>query len=211
MSPHAATLDQALSALAFIVGWSGGIMEVRTWRENRGDHRDFFNMDATAGRRLARFVRTADERYSPEVLLGIPATKPGGGVRTATVFWVRVEGTEQNRWLSKFRPLPTMVLREGTSSRRWVLWALDFPVRWTGINRGNRNLAHHMRAPKKWAEPERLWLPAPGTCLRRGVSKPVPVVVERLEPVSYEPLAVVGRLKEAPEPDAWLKRSEGSK
>lgn len=213
---HAATFDEALHALAFILGWHGGIMEVQTWREGRGWHSDFFDMAAPGvGGRLARFVRTTDERYSSEVLLGAPAGKPKGGVGTATAFWVRVEGTVQNRWLASFRPEPTIVLREGSSSRRWALWALEHPVRWVGVDRGNRRLAHRMRAPKKWAEPERLWLPAPGCCLRKDRARPVPVVVERLEPVSFGPLDVIGdrvvdgrrhrALPDAPEADAWMK------
>lgn len=214
---HVATFDQALHALAFILGWNGGIMEVRTWREDRGDHSDFFDMaSSSAGGRLTRFVRATDERFSSEVLVGAPATKRAkGGVGTATAFWVRVEGTEQNRWLSGFRPEPTLVLREGSSSRRWALWALEHPVRWVGIDRGNRRLAHRMRAPKKWAEPERLWLPAPGCCLRRDRARPVPVVVERLEPVTFMPLDVIGdrvvdgrrhrALPDAPAADAWMQ------
>jgi hypothetical protein len=223
---HAATFDQALHALAFVLGWSGGIMEIRTWREGRGEHRDFLKTGTgDAGRRLARFVRETDERYSSEVLLGVPATKRArGGVAAATAFWVRVEGTEQNRWLASFQPQPTIVLREGSSSRRWALWALEYPVRWAGVDRGNRRLAHRMRAPKKWAEPENLWLPAPGSCLRRHGGRPVPIVVERLEAVTFEPLGVIGAreievngrvrrfpaLKDAPAADAWMKRQTGA-
>ncbi len=207
MSPHhAAGLDEALHALAFILGWAGGVMEVKTWRPQRGEHSDYFVMgQRDSGRRLARFVRTTDERYSSEVLLGVPAVRAAGGVWQATAFWVRVEGSEQNRWLERLRPEPTLVLREGSSSRRWALWALEHPVRWVGVNRGNRRIAHRVGAPKKWSEPERLWLPAPGACLRRDLARPVPVVVERLEAVAYSPLEVVGRLKDAPDPDAWMK------
>jgi hypothetical protein len=212
VSPHAATFDQALHAIVFVLGWSGGVMEVRTWREGRGEHRDFFVMDRHAGGRIVEFVRTTDERYSSEVVLGVPAVRAAGGVRAATAFWVRVEGTKQNEWLQRFKPQPTVILREGGSSRRWALWALDHPIRWTGVDKGNRRIAHRLRAPKKWAEPERLWLPAPGTCLRRGVSRPVPVVVERLEVCSFAPLDVVGRLADPPAADAWMQqRAEGSR
>lgn len=211
MSPNAATMDEAIYALAFILGWAGGVMEVRTWRERRGLHSDYFVMgERDSGRRLARFVRQTDERFSSQVLLGIPAVRAAGGVGRATLFWARVEGTEQNRWLERFRPEPTMVLREGSSSRRWALWALDHPVRWVGIDRGNRRIAHRLRAPKTRAEPERLWLPAPGTCLRRDITRPVPIRVERLEAVSYPPLQVVGRLKDPPPADAWMTNSKGA-
>lgn len=214
---HAATFEQALHALAFILGWNGGIMEVQTWREGRGDHSNYFDMaTASAARRLARFVREVDERYSCQVLLGVPAAKRAkGGVGTATAFWVRVEGTVQNRWLAGFQPQPTIVLREGSSSRRWAVWALEHPVRWVGVDRANRRLAHRMRAPKKWAEPERLWLPAPGCCLRRDRARPVPIVVERLEAVTFTGLGVVGdrvvdgrrhrALPDAPAADAWMQ------
>lgn len=206
MSPHVAPWDEALRAIVFILGWNGGIMEVQSWAEGRSFPSHFITMgQPDSGRRVARWVRMKDERQSAEVLLGVPAARRAGGVRTATAFWARVEGTEQNRWLERFRPVPTIVLREGTSSRRWCLWALEHEVKWQGVDRGNRRISHRLRAPKKHAEPERLWLPAPGSCLRRGKSKPVPVVVERLGVESYRPLDVVGRLPDAPATDAWLK------
>lgn len=205
MSPHhAATYQDALRALAFILGYDGGVIEARTWRAPRGEHRDFFTMGPDTGERLARYVRAEDERYSSEILLGVPAVRAGGGVKTATAFWAGTEGTKQTGWLQRFRPQPTIILREGSSSRRWSLWALDHPVKWVGIDRGNRRISHRLRAPKKWAEPENLWLPAPGTCLRRDRARPVPVVVERLEPVTFMPLEVVGRLKDAPAADSWM-------
>lgn len=206
MTPHVAALDEAVAAIVFLLGWSGGVMEVQSWDETRGHRSAYFLMDRDAGARVARYVREVDERHSCEVRLGVPAVKTKGGVRSATAFWARVEGTEQNEWLQRFAPTPTVILREGASSRRWALWALEHPVRWVGVDKGNRRIAHRLRAPKKWAEPEKLWMPAPGACLRRDLARPVPVVVERLGIETYPPLDVIGRLKDPPAADAWRDR-----
>jgi len=79
---------------------------------------------------------------------------------------------DQEKRLGWFRPAPSLILREGSSSRRLAFWPLEHPVRWVGVNRGNRRIAHRLRAPKKHSEPENLWIPAPGTCLRVGRTPP---------------------------------------
>lgn len=204
---HAATFDDALRWLDLFLGWSVGAdwMPLRVagptqqgvWHHRCGV--------PGSGERLVNVVRAADERFNEQVEIGIPAVRVFGGVREATAFWVRVEGTDQNRRLGWFKPAPSLILREGSSSRRVAVWPLAHPVRWVGINRGNRRIAHRLRAPKKHSEPENLWIPAPGTCLRAGRTRPVPIVVERLELDVFMPLDIVGLLKDPPAADAWMQ------
>ncbi len=104
-----------------------------------------------------------------------------------------------------------MALQEGSSSRRLLLWALEESVDFFSIEEANRRIAYHLRAVQKHGDPDALRVPAPGTFLRVGRSRPVPVVVSRLEPDFYTVAGVAGRLKEPPPKDAWLtKIKEGS-
>jgi hypothetical protein len=48
-------------------------------------------------------------------------------------------------------------------------------------------------------EPDGLWLPAPGTCLRDGRARPVPVRVSRMTLDTWWPEDVAGALRDPPE------------
>ncbi|WCB94461.1 hypothetical protein DSM104299_03198 [Baekduia alba] len=128
-----------------------------------------------------------------------------GTAGLSSVFWVRTEGGKQLERLERFRPRPTIVLEEGDSTRRVALWALSVPMNYEWVVRGNKRLAHALRAPKKHAEPEFMFNP-PGSCLRDGRARPVLIrTAEVDESRVYKPGEVVGRLKDAPDADAWKK------
>ena len=118
-------------------------------------------------------------------------------------FWARVEGTEQNRFLERFRPNPTLIMREGSSSRRTAVWGLcgrpDL-LSYEQVVKGNKRIAHALRSPKKWGDPDKMRFPVPGTALREGRQRPVPIVVEHLSVDEYRPRQVVGRLIDPPVP-----------
>lgn len=207
---HAAPFQDALRWLDGMLGWAPGCewMPIRLWNPDREGVWHHHCGVPGSGDRLVDVVRAADERRNDEVLLGLPLMRRFGGAAVATMFWTRVEGSDQEKRLGWFKPAPSLVLREGSSSRRIAFWPLEYPIRWSGVHRGNRNIAHRVGAAKKHAEPERLWIPAPGTCLRRDRARPVPVVVERLDIATFTPLAVIGKLKEAPPADAWMQRQQ---
>jgi hypothetical protein len=119
-------------------------------------------------------------------------------------FWVRVEGSDQNRELSRL-PRPNMLLREGGSSRRVALWWLNTRVdhlAYQYVLQGNRRLAYFCGATQKQGDPDHAQFPVPGTSLRNR-KKPVPVLVEHLDVGEYRPREVVGRLKDPPPPKDW--------
>jgi hypothetical protein len=124
----------------------------------------------------------------------------------AAVLWARVESKREAVNLERFRPVPTLVLREGASCRRVALWSLRRPLSYDWLVRANRRIAHKLFAPKKWAEPE-FAFPAPGSCLRVGRSRPVPIHVEHFEASIFHPREVVGALRDAPDPDAWREKA----
>lgn len=121
------------------------------------------------------------------------------------VLWARVESKKDAAELARFRPAPTLLLREGSTHRMVALWSLWRPLPHEWIVRANRRIAHRLGAPKKWADPQ-FSFPVPGSCLRVDRQRPVPVHVERFEPVVFRPREVVGALREAPNPRAWRER-----
>jgi len=199
-----ARFDEALEWLLICSTWSGGYLRVRLgqqpphhccyrqWRD-RGQFGD-----------LPGLVRALDEEYDDEVLLGLPVNRRGSEhVDTLSVLWARIEGEKQLQFAKKHRPLPSMILQEGTSTRRWLIWSLDRPVPWGVALESNRRLAYAFRGVQKHADPDTLWLPAPGTCLRDGRSRPVPVRVSRMTLDSWDAGVVVGGLKSPPE-QVWM-------
>jgi hypothetical protein len=139
----------------------------------------------------------------------VPRPERGhGSAGLAHCLWARTEGAKQLRFLERFKPRPTLVLEEGDSTRRVALWAVNQALPYDWVVRGNKRLAHALRAPKKWAEPEFMFNP-PGSCLRDGRSRPVLIRVAERNDEIYTPKDVVGRLKDAPDPMAW-KQAPGN-
>jgi hypothetical protein len=150
----------------------------------------------------AMVSRMAEDR---DVLLsaGSRRRRGFGSCHRAGVLWARVEGKRQALELLRFRPSPTIVLREGSTSRRTALWALRQPLSGEWLDRANRRVAHKLFAAKKWGVPE-FEFHAPGSCLRVGRARPVPVRTEWFDPTAlFMAREVVGQLREAPNPNAW--------
>jgi hypothetical protein len=211
---HAAQFAEAIVALEFAVGWWGGHMHVEL-----GDGREFVHRCGIpgSGRRLAESVRFHDEHADVEIRLGLPWTRHrAGGVGQVSVLWCRVEGSKQLEWARRFRPLPAIVLQEGSSSRRLLFWPLEAVVPWTVSTAANRRLAYKFGATQKWADADLLRVPAPGSCLREGRDRPLPIRVARLTTASFRPeqFAASRWLKDPPEPFDWMKgegRGDGNR
>lgn len=201
---HAAPYQTALHAIDCYLGWTGGWMPVDRRREGRDArwwHRPGRPGSAAL---LARTIAEIDARYSDEVLIGLPwHEREAGGTTYATCLWCRVEGTDQARRAARFRPLPSMVIREGLTSRRWLLWPLRSRESYFDVVEANRRIAYRLRAVQKWSDPDRLWLPAPGTALRVGRARPVPIVVSRLTLETFDLARVIRGLRPPPEPKWW--------
>ena len=125
----------------------------------------------------------------------------------SSLLWVRTESGRAASRLRSFRPAPTVVIREGASVRYVAFWALSDPLEGDWLDRANRRLAHALDCPKKHASTA-FTFQLPGTILRAGRSRPLPVELVRYEPEVLSAREVVGRLREAPDPDAWRAHAD---
>jgi len=191
----------ALSALDGVLGWKDPWMPVLRRRED-GTRRCWHHCGSDPAA-LSTLVGRSDELWSDEVLLGLPERQRGKQPCGATALWVRVEGPEQLRRARAFRPLPSIAVQEGSSSRRWLIWPSDRWMPYFEVEERNRKLAYALGATQKFGLPEEFWMPAPGSCLRVGRARPQPVVCRRLEPGVFVPDAVTRRLKEPPAKYDW--------
>jgi hypothetical protein len=199
----AARLDEALRAWQFYTGWWGGHAPLRcahwneadlVWRQWPKDH--------------AAVARHLDEHEDVEIRLGLPwTTIGGGGVSQASVLWAVIEGAKQVDYAKRFRPLPTFAIAEGAGSRRTLFWALDRPAGYFEVVEANKRLAYRFGAVQKWADPDLLWVPAPGTCLREDRARPAAVRMSRLTTSVYSLTNVTRGLKAPPENKYWERKT----
>lgn len=122
------------------------------------------------------------------------------------LLWARTDTGKAAEKLRRFKPRPHVVLREGTSSRYVAFWALDRVLDYDDQERFNKRIAHWLGTPKKWSSPG-FRFALPGSIVREGRKRPVPVQLARYVPGILEPLQVVGRLRDAPAP--WTPETAG--
>jgi len=206
MSPHQATFREALRALDLILGWRHPWLPL----EIRNPERSYtFWHQCGDGRRLAKVVADVDTKTDDEVTIGLPQARQGGGVMGASVLWCRVQTREQYRRAGAFRPLPTLVIREGNTTRRLLIWALREWLDYFDVEELNKRIAYKIGAVQKYGLPEEFACPAPGTFLRIDRSRPIPVVVSRLEATMFTP-AMATRLRKPPPAYDWRNSREAA-
>lgn len=199
--------QDALCALDLLLGWRDPWIPLsRAYAGRGGAVRRPCWHHAGSPRALVELVRLSDELQSAEVHIGCAEPRRGGGPMGAPVLWVRVEGPEQLKRARRFRPLPTMAVQEGSSTRRWLLWGLREWLPYFDVEQMNKRIAYRLGAVQKHGSPERLWLPAPGSVLSVDRGRPVPVVCRRLVPAVFTARQVAGRLKDPPAP-TWMERA----
>jgi len=120
----------------------------------------------------------------------------------SSLLWVRTETGKSASRLRTFHPRPHLVIREGSTVRYVAFWALEDPLSGEWLDRANRRIAHHLAAPKKHCG-DGFRFVLPGTILRADRARPLPVELVSYEPGLVTAREVVGRLREAPDPDAW--------
>lgn len=197
------SLEHAHNTLFAMLGGNGrGYHHIR-WQD-QGAWRNHWT--AVTDKRMFGLLRRVGEDNETELFLVPRALEGTRFAGESSCLWVRVEGTRQLEALQAFRPVPTITLREGASSRCTALWGLSKPLGPDWCLRGSERLAHALGAARKWCDPDTATLNPPGSCLRVGRVRPVPVVVESISDELYAARDVVGGLREAPSRDAWRER-----
>lgn len=118
--------------------------------------------------------------------------------------WVRTETRDACRRLTRFKPEPSIIIREGSSVRSVALWWLQEPIPAEKLERANGRLSYCLRTKLKHGTSGFEFAP-PGTVITEGRAKPLPVVTAggSGERVSWG--RVVGRLRDRPERPEWIK------
>lgn len=194
LAPAAIDPIEALNALHFGLSYAGGTIPI------------FIAGRATATRRartpgelqeLAAVLHNREQEASAGLAL---PDGPSRYPQESTVLWCWVQGTKQVERARRFRPLPSIVLQMGASSRRLLLWLLAEPIPIMLVESANRKLAYALHAPQKWALPDTLRVPLPNTFLRAGRKRPAPVLMTRLATDHHTRSQIVGRLRDPPAP-----------
>ncbi len=193
---------------------AGGSARMR-WHELRtlepeggrsGSWWDCARPQAVAGFLAREAARDGDVTISP-----VPRRVRGmdGADSHSCCLWARVEGARAGALLANFRPEPSLVLRDGSAKRWTALWLLSKPLPVSWAKQGNRRIAYRLRVSAgAMCDPEQFFLRPPGTEVREGKrSRFQTVRAVHVDPREYTPRQVVGRLKEAPDPNAWAERA----
>lgn len=119
--------------------------------------------------------------------------------------WVRTETGDSVKRLARFKPVPTIVLQEGTTKRMVAFWMLERGLSPENIERANRRLSYALNTKAGDCGPSFRFHP-PGVILREGRSRPVVVHVAEQTDELY-PVTITKRLKDRPKPDPskWSK------
>lgn len=118
------------------------------------------------------------------------------------VLWVRLERPACAQRLAHFRVPPTLVIREGASNRRTVLWALSKPLEGHWLVTATERLAYHLQGRRSGARPSAMF-PSPFTRLTVGRARPTRCYVEYESGSCATARQIVGGLSDAPDPHAW--------
>lgn len=147
---------------------------------------------------LARLLRADDCEVSM-----VPRTdKHPFALGRAWVLWARLEAPECARRLECLRVGPTLVAREGASSRRTVLWALSEPLDGPWITRATERLSWALKGRRSAADASALVL-SPFTRVTVRRKKPQRVWIEYQSDSYATARQIVGALADAPAADGW--------
>jgi hypothetical protein len=130
------------------------------------------------------------------VYLGVaPRVRQGGraaDVERVWVLWVDLDGREALERLRAFRPLPSIVIRTGSTDSAHAYWPLREPLPPSWAQRANRRLQLRLGADPAATDPARILRPAGSLNHKHG--RPREVVCTRLETDVFTFDEVVGRL-----------------
>lgn len=148
-------------------------------------------------RRFARLLGDDDVTVSL-----VPRTdRDALALGSAHVLWARLESPACATGLAQLPVSPSLVVREGGSSRRWALWALSRPLSGDWITQANERISFALKGRRGAADASACF-PSPFTRLTHK-ARPVKLYAE-YESGSYATARqIVGRLRDAPATDGW--------
>lgn len=129
---------------------------------------------------------------------GAPAEPGWRDLGRSSVLWCRVDSGASVQRLERFKPQPTIVVREGSSVRHLALWWLATSISAEHVEQANRRLAHALGVvSKKWCRPGFMAHP-PGTVLMSVGKRPAVVHASHVSTDRFTARDVVGHLRDAP-------------
>lgn len=147
---------------------------------------------------LGRLLRADDCQVSM-----VPRTaRDPFAIGRAWVLWARLEAPECASRLERLRVGPTLVAREGASSRRLALWALSEPLSGPWIGRATERLSWALKGRRSAADASALVV-SPFTRLTAHRKKPQRVWIEYQSETYTTARQIVGSLADAPPADGW--------
>jgi hypothetical protein len=174
--------------------WGPGLHEIQC-RCSEGPARIW--MPCEKRRPFERIVRSDDCYVS-----AVPRTSEDSfALGGAHVLWARLDRPEAGERLGRLPVGPTLVLREGRSSRRYAFWALSRSISGPWIDRANARLSHACHGRRGAGEATQLVL-SPFTRITT-TTRPVAVKIEYESDTYATAREIVGRLPDAPATDGW--------
>lgn len=174
--------------------WGPGFHEIEC-RYSEGAARIW--MPCERRRPFARIL-SADDCF----VSAVPRTERNSfAIGPAHILWARLDRPDCADRLARLPVGPTLVVREGRSSRRYALWALSRPVSGDWIDRANARLSHACKGRRGAGTATQLIL-SPFTRLTNA-HRAVRVYVEYESETYATAREIVGRLSDAPDRDAW--------
>lgn len=210
-------MPDAIEGLALMLEVCGGhVLPVQTWSPHFPTEEPTTIWPRNDGRHLRRIVEYHENEWSAELVCGLPRQRIGHhddlrgvlswpGAVSVPLVWARTDSKKSAERLERMKPAPSILLRKGDTASLIAFWILRRPLTWAQLERANKRIAHYLRTPKKWADPDTFTFGLPGTFLRRGRSRPVPIIVESMSLETHVAKRVLGWMRDAPDPDAWRK------
>lgn len=200
----------ALEALELVLGAAGGFFELKATFPD-GQRADVW--PAVGARHgLAHYVELHEELCCDQEASLARKERGWGPATFFPVLWCRMEAKDAAARLRATAgrgsrvPVPTIVLREGRSSRYTAFWALEQVSRsYPEILRANERLSWFLGGRRGYANPDNFFFAPPGSVIRKPKKAPCSVMATRCGTESYELAQVVGGLKDAPDADGWRK------
>ena len=167
-------------------------------------HRTSWFRASRALKRIPDHCERMDRVHSLDLKLGACRLKRDSmGVFDVGFLHCWVSGRSQLEAAMHLPVLPSLAIR-CSGSRRLLVWLLRER---TGLAiELNRRLSYAVGGVQKESDPEKLWIPVPGSYERLGRRTPSRVDVSRVSLEDFTAGEVVSGLREVPDRNAWRNR-----